>query len=194
MSRSIALESPTALRLKGALEIDDLPSASAAASTLTIHTTTIAIKTLSTNLAWEILCLGLKKERQYQIQLHRYADEGADLQSLIRKLIDFNSKLTIQDKPSVLSDEAIALAQEIEKSGIKLLEKGEKKVSPERMAAIKAEIGSHSDRLKTELQNKFTTKIQVTINEVNSLMETLRMSMKYNDRLMEIIIGNQRKQ
>ncbi|MBF8262757.1 MAG: hypothetical protein HW387_422 [Parachlamydiales bacterium] len=160
------------------------------ASPLDIKTNSVAKDTFP-NLAWEILQLGLKREHDYHVQLNRHAEEGSNIQGQMRQLIDLNGKLTVGDKEVELSDEIISIAHDLEKYGINLLQKSEKKISPDRMNEIKAQIGSHSDRLKTELQNIFSTKIQVTINDMNSIMESLRMIIKHDDRLKEHIISKQ---
>lgn len=162
--------------------------------TLDQQTTDVARKSLSFNLAYEIVMLGQKKERQYHTLLHRYTDEANEIQEEMRELIDLNGKLVNTGKEVTLSDDVIQLAKKLEKSGIALLQKDEKKLTPERMTEIKAQIQSHSDRLKTKLQTQFTTKIQVTINEINSLNEAIKMIIKYNDRVIEIILGRQGKQ
>lgn len=147
----------------------------------------------SYNLCWEFLQLGIKKEELYVRKLFQYSNEAGEIQKAIEQVIQVNGMLPLSDKSTTLSDDVIQAIQKLEKHSIHLLKENEKKISPERMAEIKTTLGTHLDRLKTELQNKFSTKIQVTINEINSLLDTIRSTIKYADRLMATIIGNQRK-
>jgi len=149
---------------------------------------------LSTNVGWEILDLGLKKEKMYQAVLIQSTNEASEIQQTIQKLLELNGQLHLGEKDVVLSDQTLALFKDLEKAKITLLQPGEKKISPTRMSELKAQIGANNDRLKTELQTLFSTKIQVRINEINSLLESLRTTAKYFDRLMSSIIGNQRRQ
>lgn len=148
---------------------------------------------LSINVAWEILALGLKKETLYQTKLAKSTNEASEIQQTIQKLIELNGELSISEKDVVLSDRAINLCKELEKAQITLIKPGEKKISPARMGELKAQIGSQNDRLKTQLQTLFTTKIQVMINEMNSLLESLRTIHKFFDRLMSNIISNMKR-
>jgi|GEM_PF-2558204 len=152
-----------------------------------------ATKILSTNVGWEIVNIGLKKERIYNSELLKKTNEATEIQQTIQKLIELNGQLSISEKDVVLSDKTIALFKELEKAKITIVQPADKKISPARMAEIKAQIGAHNDRLKTELQTLFTTKIQVMINELNSLLDTLRTIQKAFDRFMENIISAMKK-
>jgi len=152
-----------------------------------------ATKILSTNVGWEIVNVGLKKERIYNSELLKKTNEATEIQQTIQKLIELNGQLSISEKDVVLSDKTLALFKELEKAKITILQPADKKISPTRMAEIKAQIGAHNDRLKTELQTLFTTKIQVMINELNSLLDTLRTIQKAFDRFMENIISAMKK-
>jgi hypothetical protein len=153
----------------------------------------VAAEKFSGNLAWETLCVCLNKDRFYHMKLQKHTDEATDIQDSIRKLIELSSQLPISEKDVVLSDDILARFNDLQKSNINILQSGEKKISPARMADIKGQIGCHNDRLKTELQKKFTTQIQVTISEMNSVLESARMIIKFYDRLMGTITNNQGK-
>jgi len=154
----------------------------------------VATKSELSNAGWEILSLGLKKEREYQIKLAHSTKDASDLQLTIQKLTELNGQLSTSEKDVVLTDEAIAICKELEeKFKITLLKPEETKVNPVRMSELKAQIGSQNDRLKTKLQTIFSTEIQVMINEINALMESLRTIQKFSDRLMSNVIANQRR-
>ena len=131
-----------------------------------LHGTSI----LSTNVGWQILELGLKREKDYQVKLITSTNKASSIQQTMQKLIELNGLLSTSEKDVVLSDQALAICKDLEENAkITLLKSGEKKVSPARMGELKVQIGAHNDRLKTELQTIFSTEIQVLINEINSL-------------------------
>jgi hypothetical protein len=146
-------------------------------------------QTLAINIGWQIVKIGLDKEKIYYNKLNRCTNTASEMQQTIQKLIELNGQLPISEKDVGLSDQALALCKDLEKANIILLQPGEKKISPTRMAELKAQVGAHNDRLKTELQTLFTTKIQVMINELNSLLESLKTIQKTLDRLIENIIN-----
>ena len=151
-----------------------------------------ATKTLSTNAGWAILDLGMKREKLYQQQLTVFTKEASAINQTIKTLVDLNGKLSVSEKDTVLSEEALNLCEELEKANITLLRPGEKKLSPARMSELKAQISTHNDRLKTELQTIFSTKIQVMVSELNSLLESLKMIEKLFASLMSTIVRNQK--
>ena len=146
------------------------------------------------NVTLMIVTLGLKKE-QFNIQkLNRYADEATSIQDTMELLVNLNGELPVSEHDVVASDKVRKMAQDLKKQNIEILHNDERSIKPERMTEIKSLIGSHTDRLKTKLQQLFTTKIQVMINETNSLLEAMRTIIKYADRLFSTLIGNQRRQ
>jgi hypothetical protein len=152
-----------------------------------------ATKALSTNAGRAILDLGMKREKVYQQQLAVSTKEASAINQTIKTLVDLNGKLSVSEKDVVLSDEILKLFKELENAGITLLQSGEKKLPPARMSEVKAQISTHNDRLKTELQTIFSTKIQVMISELNSLLESLKMIEKLFATLLSNIIRNQKQ-
>jgi hypothetical protein len=153
-----------------------------------------AITLSKSNLMLNFILVGMAKERLYQSDLKKHANEAAKINATMKMLIDLNARLIVSDHDTNLTDEIRASFDELKKNGIELLHDGEMKISPERMAEIKTALGSHSDRLKMELQNLFTTKIQVKISEINSLLDILKTTEKTWSRLLEFIISMTTKQ
>jgi hypothetical protein len=147
---------------------------------------------MSYNVELNFLRLGLAKERVYTQKLNSDIKETDRLAEINQKLIHLNAKLSLGEH--VLSDDEMATFDYLKTKGIEILNPEERKISCERMSEIKASIGSHSDRLKMEMQKNFSTKIQVTISEMNSILESLKTSEKSNSRLIEFIISHMTKQ
>ncbi len=154
----------------------------------------VAHSTMPVNITYMIVDLVLTKEQINNDKLHHHTDDASKIQDSMEQLVNLNGKLSVSDQDIAVTDEVRQMAQNLKKQGIELVRDDEKSIKPERMTEIKALIGSHTDRLKTQLQQIFTTKIQVVISETNSILEALRMILKYDDRLKSTIISNQRKQ
>jgi hypothetical protein len=152
----------------------------------------VAANALSINSALSIIGLGMQKLELDNNRMNVYIDEATKINQTVQKLLQLNSQLPLSENETTLSDSTIAQFKELEKSQITLLQPGEKKLSPTRLAELKALINSHNDRLKMELQIKFTTQIQVATNEMNSLQEAIKMILKYHDRLMTNIVQRMR--
>ncbi len=154
-----------------------------------------ATESKSYNLAYEVLNIGLQAERRYNDQLQKHAGEAKGIQGTIENLIDLSGKFAVHmdgDNEKALSDDIHAMCQELKENGIEILQGDEGKMSRDRMAEVKAHISSHTDRLKTDLQKKFTTEIQVKINELHSILDCLKTIEKYASRLNETCVRNQR--
>lgn len=145
------------------------------------------------NLTLEALKFGLAKLQSQQKKVHNNIDEATQAQKTIEKLIQLSSQLPMSEKDTILSDAVLEQFKDLEKSGITILQPNEKKLTPARLVEIKSLINSNNDRLKTELQIKFTTKIQVAISDMNSLIDSLKLIQKTSERFMEFILENMRK-
>jgi len=145
------------------------------------------------NLGYLMLKIGLEVERVKTRQIHAHLDEANQIQKKLGKLIDLNSKMTLyadnEDKKK-LGDDVFKLNEELKAEGIDILGglKAGDLISSERLAEIKGNISNHTDSLKTELQTLFTTKIQVKIQEIQSILECLKTVEKYWNRLISNII------
>lgn len=149
----------------------------------------------ASNLALEILHVGLRVEKQKNQELQKHASEAAEIQKTIEKLIDLSGNFAVHmegNEETVLSEEIQSMCQDLKEKGIEVLQGDNGKMSRDRMAEVKAHISSHTDRLKTDLQKKFTTEIQVKINELQSILDCLKTIEKYSSRLNSTIISNQK--
>jgi len=188
--------SPTAFHNRK-IEQEESPSESEEEKTVSLtdlKVSYVAHSAIPVNITYSIVNLVLAKEQLNNEKLHHYAGEASKIQDSIELLVNLNGKLSVSDQDIAVTDEVRQMAQDLQKQNIEILHDGEKTIKPERMTEIKALIGSHTDRLKTQLQQIFTTKIQVVISETNSILEAVRMILKYDDRLKSTMISNQRKQ
>ena len=145
------------------------------------------------NIARSIVLLGLQSAQTNNQKLNLYIAETKKIQDQLKTLTTLSGELSVSEKEVSLSDNAIRLADDLKKNGIEILHDKERSIKPERMTEIKALIGSHSEGLKTQLQQIFTTKIQVTISETNSLYESIRMVVKCFAHLLDTLIANQKR-
>lgn len=163
--------------------------------TMSLKTHGAAAPILMSNLGQSILNLGLTVEETYNERLLQDAHDAREIQKTIEQLIDLSTQFAVHadgDGEKAVSDKIQEMCNALKQSGIEILQSGEKKISKERMAEIKANISSHTERLKTDLQIKFTTEIQVKINELHSILECMKTIEKYMSRLHSTIVSNQK--
>jgi hypothetical protein len=177
--------------------LDALPQIAPGTATLPAELNNLdqKIQTLSTttmSLAYSMLSLGLQVEQRYLTEIDQDVRAASDIQKQIEACINLNGKLTIPaDKEELpITDEIRALSDDLKAQGLELLQPNETKINRERLSELKATLGARIDLLKTQLQKLFTTKIQVKINELHSLMECMKTVEKYSNRLFSTIIGN----
>jgi hypothetical protein len=162
-----------------------MTSAKQPSSTTDQKITSVAREPINVNATLAILQLGFRKMEHDQLQQNVDINEARSLQQKMEKLLRLNSELSLGEKDIVLSDAACERFKEFKESyHIEFLRPDEKELSPSRIVEIKSQITSQGDLLKTTMQTLFTTRINVRINETNSLTETLRMFVKYSDRLI----------
>lgn len=147
------------------------------------------------NLAAGIFDLALAKEQHYQNELEGHAEVARNIQATMSQLIDLSGKFALytgDEKMVEISAEVKQLCKDLKEKGIEILQGEENKVNRDRLAELKALISSHIRRLETDLKIEFSTKIQVKINELNSLLECLKTIEKYSSRLNSTIVSNQK--
>lgn len=148
-----------------------------------LKTNSVASPIRCRNLGLTACQLGAKVEKNMSSKILNYIQEASDLQKKIDLLVDLNGKLAIHgdnENEKLITPEIRGICKELKEKGIDLLPEKEQKISRERLAEIKANISAQTDRLKTGLQILFTTKIQVGIQEVQSLLDCMKMIEKYS--------------
>lgn len=149
------------------------------------------IRQILPNIGLKMLQAGLKVEKFKSGEIVKNINEVSDIQKTIDQLIDLSGKFAIHadtEDEKKISPEIRSLCDSLKEKGIDILPENEIKVTRERIVELKAQVSAHTDRLKTDLQKKFTTEIQVKIQEIQSILECLKTIEKYVDRLHSNII------
>jgi hypothetical protein len=144
------------------------------------------------NLTWEILNCYLNYQESQQKKLTNLSNDASHINQKINNLTELRSKLPNNEKSVELSESAQLLVKDLEKEGISLLQPNEKTISSARMEDLKTQIDAERDRLKSELNILFSSKMPVLIKELQSIEEVVRAILKSDDRMKETCISNQR--
>ncbi len=138
------------------------------------------------NLAWEAVKAGLAKERLSNEQLNTHIKEAEKIQKDIDLLLDFSAELTAhKDESKELSEKAKALLAQLKERGIDLW-KGEG-LNKEKISELKSLTSGQVDKLRSNLQIIFTTKIQFLIQAIGAIMESLKDIIRNNNKLISTI-------
>lgn len=90
------------------------------------------------------------------------------------------------EKP-VLNDAIISLVQQLKERGINLLDIPEgKAIDKEQLAVLKSSLGSHLDKLRTEVQQIFT-KMQTFVQNMSSINDTIKKMLSEQSDLIRKI-------
>ena len=135
-------------------------------------------------LAWESVKAGLAQEAKINAQLDRHIEEAQKLQKDIDLLLDFSAELTAhKEGQKELSDKAKSLLAQLKERDIDLW-KGEGTPSKEKISELKSLSSAQVDKIKSNLQIIFTTKIQVLITSIGMIMDTLKDIIRQNSKLI----------
>lgn len=143
-------------------------------------------------LAWESVKAGLAKEKQSNDELDRHIKKAQDLQKALKDALEGSAELTaIPDKGShEISPKLKAIAKELKERGLDLKLEDGVKITKDKALELKSLISSFIDQRRSDLQILFTTKIQVVIQNIGSIMEALKNIVKDNTRLNSTIVGH----
>lgn len=137
------------------------------------------------NLAWEAIKAGLEKEKITNQKINEHIRDAQKIQKEIDLLLDLSAELTAHKEgakePSVKMK---ALLEELKELGIELWKGEDKGLTPEKISEIKSLSSAQIDKLRSNLQIIFSTKIQVMIQTIGSIMETLKEIIRNNSRLI----------
>ena len=130
------------------------------------------------HLAWEAIKAGLAKENFIHEQLNRYIDEIQNAHGDISLLLDLNAELgAVKEENSEFSERAQNLLEQLRGRGIDL--------QGETIGDIKRLAGSHESRLRSEIQIKFTTKVQYLMQQIESMNQILQNIIRNDSKLKE---------
>lgn len=136
------------------------------------------------NLAWESIKAGLAQEKITNGKLNGHIKDAEKLQKEIDLLLDLSAELTAHPEGAVPSDKMKALLIDLKQRGIDLWKGEDRTFSKERISELKSLANAQVDRLRSNLQIIFTTKIQVLIQTIGSIMETLKDIIRNNTKLI----------
>ncbi len=137
------------------------------------------------NLAWEALKAGLAKEKMTNDQLSRHIQAAEKSQKDIDLLLDFSAELTAyKDDAKQMSEKMKDLLAQLKERGIDLWKGEDKNLTKEKISELKSLSSSQVDKLRSNLQILFTTKIQVLIQSIGAIMDVLKDIIRNNTKLI----------
>ena len=140
------------------------------------------------NLAWEAVKTVLLKEEITNRQLNGHIETVEKHQKDLDLLLDFSSELTgYKEDTTEMSEKMKDLLAKLKERGIDLWKGEELTLSKEKIAELKSLSSAQVDKLRSNLQIIFTTKIQVLIQALGSIMEALKNIVQNNNRLISAI-------
>jgi hypothetical protein len=133
---------------------------------------------------------GLKHERYSNDVLNKHIEEAQGHQKTIDLMLDFSAELTALGDGGAMTPKMNELVRELKTLGVDLkLEEGTK-IAKDRAIELKSLNSSFIDQRRSKLQILFSTKIQVEIQNISSIMEVLKNIIKDNTRLNSTIVGH----
>lgn len=136
------------------------------------------------NLAWEAVMAGLAKENLTNQQLQDHIQEAKKNQKDIDLLLDLSTHLVSYKEDTEMPQEMKDVLAELKERGIDLWKSDEKVLSKEKIAELKSLSSSQVDKLRSNLQIVFATKIQTLIQNIGAIMESLKDIIRNNSRLI----------
>jgi hypothetical protein len=141
-------------------------------------------------LAWESVKAGLAKESQSNDVLNRHIEEAENHQKIIDLLLEFNAELTALGDKTDMTPRMKAVVKELREQGVDLKVDENAKIGRDKAIELKSLNSSFIDQRRSKLQILFTTKIQVVIQNISSIMEALKSIVKDHQRLNSTIVGH----
>lgn len=139
-------------------------------------------------LAWEAVQLGLAKEAHVNAQINGHVNEANKIQKDIDLLLDLSQAISaMPDGAEQLSQEVQDILSQLKERDIDLWKTEDMSANKEKISELKRNSSSQVDKLRSNLQIIFTTKIQVLIQTIGSIMEILKNLVNQNSRLMHSI-------
>ena len=137
------------------------------------------------NVAWEAVKLGLEKERFVNDQINTHVKEAEKIQKNIDLLLDLQAEMTsLNDDASEMSQKMREILERLKDQGIDLWKSEDSSINTEKISHPKSLTRAQSDKLRSNLQIIFTTKIQVLIQIIGAIMETLKDIVRNHIRLL----------
>ena len=122
--------------------------------------------------------VGLAKENQIHDLLNSHIEQIENAHSHISLLLDLNAELGgSKEDQTEFSDKAKQILSELNSQGIE--------IHGETVGEIKRLSSSHESRLRSEIQIKFTTKVQHLMQQIESINQILQNIIRSDAKLKE---------
>ena len=136
-------------------------------------------------LAWEALKVGLAKEKATNDQIARHIAEIEKGQREISLLLQVTTELNgIKDEGGEMSQKLKGLLIELKESGIELWKGEGGSLSKEEISKLKSATSSQVEQLRSNIQIIFSTKVQMLIQNIATILEVVRGMIQQNSRLI----------
>jgi hypothetical protein len=140
------------------------------------------------NLGWESVKAGLAKETHTNQKLSEHIKTAEGHQQDINLLLDLSAELTAhKDDATVLSEKAQTTIAQLKNRGIDIWKGDLNSYSKEKISDTKSLINNQIDKLRTNLQIVFTTKIQTLIQAIGTILDAVKNIINSQSRMISAI-------
>lgn len=137
------------------------------------------------NLAWESVKAGLAKEKITNDQLNGHISEAQKLQKDIDILLDLSAELTaLKDDVNEMPEKVKTILGQLKERGIDLWKTEGNEISKEKISELKSLTSAQVDKLRSNLQIIFTTKIQTLVQSIGAILECVKDIIRNNTKLI----------
>lgn len=136
------------------------------------------------NLAWEAVKAGLNQEKVVNDKINGYVQEAEKIQKDIDLLLDVSAELTAHKDNQEMPEKMKTLLAELKERGIDLW-KGEGPLTKDKISELKSLSSAQVDKLRSNLQIIFTTKIQVLIQTIGSILDIVKDIIRNQNRFIQ---------
>lgn len=137
------------------------------------------------NLAWEAVQLALAKEAWTDEQLKKHVAEAKGHQKDIDLLLDVSAELTgLKDGQKEITPALQQKFDELKERGIDLWKGEDKTLTKEKIFEIKSLSSAQVDKLRSNLQIIFVSKLQPLIQAMGAILEGFRKIVSDSDRVI----------
>lgn len=136
------------------------------------------------NLAWESIQAGLIKEQITNDQINAHVKEAENIQKDIDLLLELSAELTALKEGEAPTEKMKEILDQLKIRDIDLWKRDLSEMNKEEISEMKSLSSAQVDKLRSNLQIIFTTKVQVLIQSIGSIMEILKDIIRNNSRLI----------
>jgi hypothetical protein len=117
--------------------------------------------------------------------LNGHIKKAEEHQKDIDLLLDFSSELTaMKEDQKEMSEKLKTILGQLKERGIDLWKSEDQTLSKEKISELKSLSSAQVDKLRSNLQILFTTKIQVLVQAIGAILECVKDIIRNNSRLV----------